>query len=967
MMKKRIIVLAGLLLSGFSIYAQNGEKLIQSSLEGYFLRYNASSATTSDPCKINEVKVDSKNRTAELYLNEGFATQSFSAEKVDGIYRDVKRLLPTPYNAYHIIIYGNGIPIEELITGEDHNDSMSQRRWGDELYRGAPWVERTRIPYTVTKGLQHRHLSVWASHGRYYKNEARRWEWQRPYLYCTTEDLFTQTIVVPFLIPMLEHAGAYVFSPRERDWQNNEFIVDNDTPTEGGTYVENKGRQNWENCGTGFAHLKPSYLDGENPFADGTARGIQTVSRETQTASVRWTPDIPETGRYAVYVSYATLPTSISDARYVVRHSGMTTTFKVNQKMGGGTWVYLGTFDFEEGNPHGNYVSLSNLSDYRGMVTADAVRFGGGMGNIVRGDSLEACVSGLPRYLEGARYNAQWSGMPYWVYSSKNGTDDYSDDINVRSFMTNYLAGGSPYCPADSGLNVPIEMTIALHSDAGIAPDSTFVGTLGIYTTGYNDRKLPSGLSRLSSRDLCDLVMTQVDADLTKLYGKWNRRQLFDRNYSETREPQVPSMILEKLSHQNFRDMVLGHDPAFKFNLARAVYKGVLKYLSYLHETDYVVQPLPVTDFQTQIDAGQTEITLNWAPRKDELEPSAAPKGYVVYMRQGENGYDNGTFVRVPRLTVPAEENVIYSFKVTAVNDGGESFPSEELSAMIARKAHASVLIIDGFQRVAGPQVVQTDSDRGFDMAADPGVPYLCSPGFSGKQTVFNILQNPKTSWGASGNELEGRMIAGNTFDHSRLHGEAIAAVGGYSFASVSRSAVESQAVNLNAYNIVDLILGLQRKDGYSSQSYPSLTPALCDALREFARMRGSLLVSGAYVARDQKERENVDFLRNTLKVDAYAPVDLDATSQVSGMNMTSYLFSELNAKHYAVTHSDCLLPQAPAFSTLLYTPSRYSAAVAYQGEDYRSLTLGFPFECIKYATDRDKMMGAFLSFLLGK
>ena len=77
---------------------------------------------------------------------------------------------------------------------------------------------------------------------------------------------------------------------------------------------------------------------------------------------------------------------------------------------------------------------------------------------------------------------------------------------------------------------------------------------------------------------------------------------MFDRNYSETREPQVPAMILEMLSHQNFRDMALGHDPAFKFNLARAIYKGVLKYTSYQHEADYVVQPLPITCFQTRLN-----------------------------------------------------------------------------------------------------------------------------------------------------------------------------------------------------------------------------------------------------------------------------------------------------------------------------------------------------------------------------
>ena len=94
----------------------------------------------------------------------------------------------------------------------------------------------------------------------------------------------------------------------------------------------------------------------------------------------------------------------------------------------------------------------------------------------------------------------------------------------------------------------------------------------------------------------------------------------------------------------------------------------------------------------------------------------------------------------------------------------------------------------------------------------------------------------------------------------------------------------------------MDLILGLQKNDGSSTRPYPSLTPALCSALQEFTRMRGSLLVSGAYVARDQKQKENADFLRNTLKVDAYTPVTLDAYSQATGMNTTLHLYTELNS-----------------------------------------------------------------------
>ena len=36
-----------------------------------------------------------------------------------------------------------------------------------------------------------------------------------------------------------------------------------------------------------------------------------------------------------MYVSYQTLPESVSDAKYLVFHNGGVTEFKVNQQMGG--------------------------------------------------------------------------------------------------------------------------------------------------------------------------------------------------------------------------------------------------------------------------------------------------------------------------------------------------------------------------------------------------------------------------------------------------------------------------------------------------------------------------------------------------------------------------------------------------------------------------------------------------------
>ena len=77
---------------------------------------------------------------------------------------------------------------------------------------------------------------------------------------------------------MLENAGANVFTPRERDTQKNEVIVDNDTKT-GSIYLEMKSRKaRWETVGgKGFASKKRIYKDGENPFLDGTARFIKAI------------------------------------------------------------------------------------------------------------------------------------------------------------------------------------------------------------------------------------------------------------------------------------------------------------------------------------------------------------------------------------------------------------------------------------------------------------------------------------------------------------------------------------------------------------------------------------------------------------------------------------------------------------------------------------------------------------------
>lgn len=86
----------------------------------------------------------------------------------------------------------------------------------------------------------------------------------------------------------------------------------------------------------------------------------KTTTDPRKEIQAHWYAPIPQTGKYAVYIAYRTVKNSTDDALYTVYHKGGKTQFKVNQSMGGGTWIYLGHFDFAKGeNAH---VELSNLS-----------------------------------------------------------------------------------------------------------------------------------------------------------------------------------------------------------------------------------------------------------------------------------------------------------------------------------------------------------------------------------------------------------------------------------------------------------------------------------------------------------------------------------------------------------------------------------------------------------------------------
>ena len=937
----------------------------------------------------------------DFYFTESLGDFPWYKSDIKWLRSTLKSLFPDEYKRYQLgEIYSRRVEISRLVTPRLNNDGkpLENKHRVKSPARSAAIVKCIGHQ-DFNKGLSGRHIALWQSHGKYYDPNEDRWLWQRPCLFRTCEDMFTQGFVLPYLVPMLENAGAYVMLPRERDIQVNEIIADNDSICEARGTAIYKETGKWESAGVGFADLKPLYECTDNPFASGTARKASCVGPKAKAnANIVWKPYIPERGEYAVYVSYKSLPTSTTSAHYTVTHLGGKTEFIVNQKMGGGTWIYLGTFEFEKGE--NGYVTLDNSTPegYRlevgGVVTADAVRFGGGMGNIAR----EGMTSGLPRSAEGARYWLQWAGIDTTIFHQNEGKHDYRDDFMSRGDWVEWISRGSRTNPSKSGgLGIPVDLSLGFHTDAGVRQADTLVGTLSIYTYKSEGKvKLPSGEDRLTSRMYAEMVQSQIVNDLRANHDSlWTRRWIWDRGYRESRTPSSPAMLLELLSHQNFADMKYGMDPTFRFSVGRAIYKGMLKYLSARYGCDYVVQPLPVEEMGVSFGENGKAV-ISWKGVEDRLEPTASPKGYILYTRLSDGAFDNGVILKNIVKTegrcyakVNLQPGQIMSFKVAAFNEGGISFPSEVVSIGVPASEGdmKKVLIVNNFDRVSGPVFVDTPTYAGFEDRIDSGVPDGRDITFIGEMYNFRRneewFSNDRPGFGATYSDKAGEVVAGNTFDYASVHGKAILAAG-HAFCSCSNERFCSDSTFRADAWTVDLVCGKQVTTSLGlQQKYTVFDRAMQTAIKDFCDKGGNILVSGAYIGTDiwdniypvefddSFRRESAKFANEVLGY-KYATGKASRRGKASPVrnsvieNLPSVtLVMEKNPDVYCVESPDGILPASKSANGIYrYSDSGVCAGVAYEGKGYRSVSLGFPIEALEeYQMIEDLMVNTLKYF----
>jgi hypothetical protein len=955
-----------------------------------------------------KIRVDSAfeyNSDIVIYFNNALAEYPFRQSLVDSIYTIAANYTNSILSEKKIRIVTNGSALEELVTPFFEGNSLNK----ESIVRNTEnkIVRNTSLPFSIDRGLQERHIAVWQSHGLFFEQRNQRWQWQRATLFQTVEDLYTQSYVVPFLVPMLENAGASVFMPRERDYQNKEYLIDHDIVSSG--YYERNGREVWDDSPIpGFNNPKKRYLSGENPFKMGSARITKTIKNGDESICA-WIPEIDTEGNYAVYISYQSFENSSEKAQYKVIHSGGETHFTVNQTMGGGTWIYLGTFHFRKNNPGNNEgVYLSNKTgEISKILSSDAVKIGGGMGNIARNTSEEGFLinrksssdepleqlatpfigkphtSGYPRFTEGARYWLQWAGFNDTIYSPNKDLNDYNDDYMSRGKWVNVLSGGSIMNPDEEGYAIPLDLSLAFHTDAGTTLNDSIIGTLGIYTRYQNKQSdmNPDGSPRLQNRYLTDLIQTQIVEDIKHLHEPiWQRRGIWDRSYSESRTPVIPAMLLELLSHQNFADMRYGLDPEFRFDVSRSIYKGMIKFLSMKHGTPYVIQPLPVNSFSAILE--DNKVRLKWRETIDSLEQTARPDKYIIYTRIEGKGFDNGIVTDKKSHVMEIESGKIYSFKIAAINRGGVSFTSEILSVYKAPVEKGKALIINGFDRISAPLSFASKDTMyaGFTDFKDSGVPYIYDISYIGEQFEFRReipwLTDNSPGFGASYSDYETKVVAGNTFDYPYLHGTAFAE-NGYSFSSTSKDALDYLNIDNHQIDVLDVILGKQRqiKKGRAAFGikYNIYTASMMDFLSEYAQTGGNILISGANVATDLWDSYKTDsltqnFATNILKY-SWITDQASKTGQVKAVDNPYGFTSQFNINNlpnsqtYSVESPDGIRPEGKDTYTIMrYSDNNISAGVAHKGK-YKTVILGFPIEVLSSNSERDTLLRNIINF----
>ncbi|MCB9557559.1 MAG: N-acetylmuramoyl-L-alanine amidase [Deltaproteobacteria bacterium] len=748
-------------------------------------------------------------------------------------------------------------------------------------------------------------------HGWTYLPDQGAWRTQRGNNLGIVEDMGNADGVTQFLVPLLQAAGAQVVGIRELDPTPEWAIVDNDGGGNG-SYRETGDSSAFSNSTLdGFRVPNGTITGSTNPFSQGTNRLMLASTNETARAT--FVLDVPKSGYYNLYIAYSMYSARVSDAEHIVVHPGGRTTFLVDQRRHGSTWVLLGRFYFRAGQNEsiGALIVTNRSADAsvnpEANVSIDAVRIGGGSGIIDRGGG----VSGQPRYDQCARYHAQFAGAPASVYD-RSGSSDRDDDVSARSRFTDWHHGDGEDA-----------VYVSYHSNA--------VGGRGTETYVYgtnppNGSYAPTSAAiALRSPELAKAVHDAVvDVIRAEVDPSWKDRGVRSAYFGEINpayQDEIPATLLEVAFHDQTDDAAQLREPAFRRAVARGIYRGIVEYFA---ERDNIPRRL-VPDAPVAIVArhlGQRSVRIAWSPPAAVTNVFDSATSYRIYTSTDGLAFDDGIDVGSSpsyTATLPGSAAAFF-FRITAVNGGGESLPSKVIAIGVAGTPRG-ILLVDGFDR---------------------------------QDATMSVLRS-YPSLGQVGRLLLEKMNHAGQLDR---HGRALATAGAGSFDSATHQAISEGLIRPTDYQYLLWHSGL----GVDAQR--ALTSTSRALLLEAANAGIGLVLSGATLARtlaagDSSDRALLDALHT-------AAQGTTAASSVSGgsgpfSDLPTLALSSADMLPYAVSDVDRLSSLGGEIAAN-YTSGGTAATAAAQGAGCR-LLFGFPLEAITSANGHAQLLQRLLQF----
>jgi hypothetical protein len=780
-------------------------------------------------------------------------------------------------------------------------------------------------PQTYNGALSGKIVFTSAGHGWQWSTTLNRYATDRGDNNEIVEDFGNQDQLT-YYADYLLRAGATVVPMRPVGRQVNEVVLDNDS-----TGVTFSG--SWSNSSS------TRYYDEDyGTVADSVPYRFASTTTGGETSVATYTPNIPHAGFYPVY-TWVLRGTDRTSQLYRINHTGGKTEIRVDHSKVGSGWVYLGTYHFNAGSSATlGSVQISNQAAEAGkVVIADAIRFGNGMGDFIWTGSGATTISGYPREDENSyHWIARMVGVGTSISTAiGSGTNNVSAPSNMAQYMFNGSFGDAVY--------------IGIHSNAGGGR-----GARGLMTTD-------TGLRTPNQANLALYMGRQINQDFQNLPGvfeyDWYTGSTHtgaNLNFGEIDlgpSAEMDATIIEIAFHDSVEDAAIMRDPKGRDQIARSMLQGTIEYFQN-HAGLTNTTSLPTTPVNVRaISNASGEVTIHWAP--GPTTPSsvygAPATGYRVYASIDGYGFDGGKYVAGGSTTSttlsgfdPARP---YYFRVTAVNNGGESGPSEVVTALPSGGAK-QVLIVNGFDR-------------------------------------FDRTQNFRYAYAYTGDGLTDRVWThyNNRFSYTvQVHSAIHAARPGVRVDSTSNEAVISGAVNLSDYHTVIWILG---NESTVNETFNATEQT---KVEQFIANGGNLFVSGSEIAWDLDRPSGPTaadrtFFEGTLKGNYVA--DSAGTYTVvpsaggifagmsnfvfsSGASSTgSNAYSTRDDQFFNVSSADVISPQTGGLLSLSYGNGSGGAAIQVSGTGGRGsvVLFGFPFETITSASQRQNVMDRVLTF----